>query len=281
VHDLYQQDFFEIATLAAPTVRLQIVLPTSRLPVFNVQVEVVAEQQCTSTNEQGECCLVLRSGPHMLRMQHATLTSGWVEQRIEVVSMEPHFQVPLPMKLRVWEAPTAVRGEVCCADLWITASINQRREGWQPFSGELQASEGQLFVEDGVVDVECGLAMVLDEHTTLHPPIADPLASVLPLKPFSQCLEGGIDVAYKHGPPSLSAHLEQGPFHIGTALSTSPAGGPRSILVRSMSACCGCAVGGLQIRVNKGSRSGCTNKDGAWLVTGLEPGEQQLELSHP
>jgi len=308
VFHLYQQEYLEIATLAAPEVSLQVVLPGSRLPVGKVRVEVTAEQQRATTNDRGSCWIVLRRGTHVARLLHEDLTGGWVEQRVTVNSMKPRLQVPLPMKLRCWRVPIAARGIVYAYDIWLTAARGQQMSTWTPFEGSLEAGGESIQVENGILELKTGPVELLHDQSSLRPPSEDPFSLLSPIAPFARRIPddespNAMGDPLQHRASLHAMALERGPLYLGTTLqdvqfppSSSPGSGTTArkgqqscgpcggmgggLFVRSMTACCGHKMAGIAVSVNNGMYTGTTNSDGTWAAMGVLPGEHIVDVSH-
>jgi hypothetical protein len=305
MRQLRHQGICELATLAAPRVCLRVVLPACRQPIPNVCVEVVAEGQRMTTNEQGIGWLLLRQGEHTVRMKREGFTADWVELQVVIDSMAPQLQLQLPPRLRVWRAPISAGGVNYGYDIWLTPT-DAKVDGWEPFSGQLRTANKHIItIRDGGLDAGEPKVEFLDEETPLRPESADPIAGLELMPPFARHLpsEGpaldagllGLLGPGPLGPPSPDMLLLQDswePLHLGTCLQKThgedaadtgmPAGaialaaaGP--MVVRAVSACCAAPIEGVRVR--------CADRGDATLVTmshvaiGDKPSRQMVYLA--
>eukprot|EP00928_Gymnodinium_smaydae_P007945 TRINITY_DN1284_c0_g3_i1.p1 TRINITY_DN1284_c0_g3~~TRINITY_DN1284_c0_g3_i1.p1 ORF type:complete len:2408 (-),score=404.08 TRINITY_DN1284_c0_g3_i1:117-7340(-) len=288
LRSLYHRDFFELATLAAPTVCIQVVLPVCRLPIPNVQVEVVNEQQRAQTNAKGLCWILLRFGTHVVRLAHPDIADGWMEQKIVVDAMVGKVRLTVAPQLKIWQSPVLARGAIYGYDLWLTRASGQYAESWEPFSGCLSVASGAtLDVTVGILSIGQPCAEVLDETTDLRPQTANPIVGLAPSPPFARLLPHGVSGAEEGVGCDIAGALlggadrgvqleprlllpELSPLHLGASLlapsgnaAASREGATSPWAVRALTACCGTGVKDLEVVA--GAARGKTDRNGAFL----------------
>jgi len=295
MRQLHEQELTEIARLAAPEIHLQVVLPGNHQAVSNVCLEVPGEDQTAKTDDEGFCWMVLRLGAHVVRLKHQDLTTEWVQQQVTVDSMSMALQVSLPLKFRVWKNPILVRGEAYCHELWLAMATAVKPAWWEPYTGTLQTDRGALQASNGTINVAGERTEVLDNRSTLQPLSDDPLAGIEPTAPFMRRVgpndnNEDVDMMLHARAAPLGWILSQGPLLLGTTLRERTNSGASAqatarqsttLLVRSVTACCGAGIGNIQMDVDRGVLRGSANCDGTWLGPGLASGKHEVNAMHP
>jgi len=185
--------------------------------------------------------------------------------------------------------------------VWLTPAGAVAPDGWQPFSGHLQADgDTRMEVKDGLLAPEVCQADILDNAAQLRPHSPDPFARLSLVPPFSRRFEEESQptaMPVIGGTERLLEILSSGPLHLGTLVQGRPAaalqarGGvtaastqagrrTRGILVRSMTACCGHGVANIDVDVDDGALQGSTGSDGWWEAHGVSTGPHVVKASH-
>lgn len=267
---LHRRGCLEVAMLAAPEVQLEVVMPGELVPLEGVRVQVESERKQGKTDLRGRCSMALRPGEKVLKMRHATLTTGWVEAHFSVSGASLHFQVQMPMVLSVWRVPVVVRGEVFAWEVWLAGGAAGGEMG-EPFKGALLAARGgRMQVAEGRLALEAGPVAVLDSEAP-SPGLeegaegrghgtADPLEAFSLEPPFARRLSGparatprqeGAAAGQEWQPQLLGLRSEVPLPGLGEGGEV-PAG---SVLVCARTTCCGCGVPGVLVEHAPGAGS--------------------------
>jgi len=278
--DLHQRECLEIAMLTAPEVLLTVVMPGSQRPLSGVRLYVENELQHSSTNEQGQCSMFLRPGLHSVKLMHEFLTGGWVENELTVVGEKLRLQVPLPLDVCVWRAPSVIRGRARASEVWVSAAgdTSMKSQGWEPFVGYLQDSNGS------VIDVHAG-RVEMERHPVVAekdqgPPTDNvvPLARLSLVPPFVQRVVRAVAKTVSEDPWS-----DWKPRLLGTIAEESPlvCGVPsQGLAVRSWTCCCGVGVADIQVADDRGRCATSTGPDGTCSLAELPGDSRSIVVTH-
>jgi len=283
---LRKRECIEIALLAAPDVRIEVVMPGEMLRLKDVRVQVEDENQHGKTDQEGRCTLSLRPGEKVLKLRHPAFASGWAEQELVVDGLAPIFRVPMTLTFAVWRSPIIIRGAVFAWEYWIAGSAfaSQREgEGCEPYSGPVFAAQcGKLEAINGKLTLKAGTVEPVDDTETL--PRNQPLHNTDPLSLFSldapfvrphRCV-GEADQGWQ--PRLLCTRSEP------TLLPCSHSARPCDLLICARTRCCGIGVAGVQLdRRDPSEVVGVTGSDGVCILESSvkcrQP--QSIRMSHP
>eukprot|EP00930_Biecheleria_cincta_P087553 TRINITY_DN7677_c0_g1_i1.p1 TRINITY_DN7677_c0_g1~~TRINITY_DN7677_c0_g1_i1.p1 ORF type:complete len:2688 (-),score=571.77 TRINITY_DN7677_c0_g1_i1:33-8096(-) len=275
--DMVNRDWFELAQLPAPQVKLQVVMPGSKLPLTGVRV-ADRQDQIARTDSEGWCTMVLAPGSHVLRMRHEAFPSSWVEQSIVVNSMSPTLELPMKITLFAWRSPIKIRGDVFAWQYWIGSSPGwEGDESIKQYVGKVETPGGDVLqIEDGQVVLEPGPVVVLGEQKPFPSPgtsTQDPLAGFSLEPPYTRRL----------GVSGNCLRQDWLPWSLGTrpedAMLPSDSNSAGKLVVLARTLCCGCGVSGVQ--VSAGERMGSTDADGAlWLSPDDSSGDSTCLWNH-